>query len=177
MVQDQHNTPQRQRTVSWHDPMVGANAARFMSGLDYLRAIETGEIPPPPIAQLLGFSLKRVDSGQAVFELEPAEYHYNPIGMVHGGVASTVLDSAMGCAVHSTLPAGTGYSTVELKVNFIRPLSTETGTLHCEASVIHTGGRISTAEGKIVDKDGKLYAHGTTTCIIFRPSKEVDREK
>jgi uncharacterized protein (TIGR00369 family) len=157
--------------------MVGANAARFMSGLDYLRAIETGEIPPPPIAQLLGFSLKRVDSGQAVFELEPAEYHYNPIGMVHGGVASTVLDSAMGCAVHSTLPAGTGYSTVELKVNFIRPLSTETGTLHCEASVIHTGGRISTAEGKIVDKDGKLYAHGTTTCIIFRPSKEVDREK
>jgi uncharacterized protein (TIGR00369 family) len=157
--------------------MVGANAARFMSGLDYLRAIETGEIPPPPIAQLLGFSLKRVDSGQAVFELEPAEYHYNPIGMVHGGVASTVLDSAMGCAVHSTRPAGTGYSTVELKVNFIRPLSTETGTLHCEASVIHTGGRISTAEGKIVDKDGKLYAHGTTTCIIFRPSKEVDREK
>ena len=169
MSADQHNTPQRKRTVSWNDPMFGANAARTMSGLDYLRAIETGEIPPPPIAQLLGFSLQRVDSGQAVFELEPAEYHYNPIGMVHGGVASTVLDSAMGCAVHSTLPAGTGYSTVELKVNFIRPLSTETGTLHCEASVIHTGGRIATAEGKLVDKDGKLYAHGTTTCIIFRP--------
>ena len=169
MVQDQHNTPQRKRTVSWHDPMFGANAARTMSGLDYLRAIEIGEIPPPPIATLLGFKLKRVDSGNAVFELEPGEYHYNPIGMVHGGVASTVLDSAMGCAVHSTLPAGTGYSTVELKVNFIRPLSTETGTLHCEASVIYTGGRIATAEGKLVDKDGKLYAHGTTTCIIFRP--------
>lgn len=173
MSEEQHNPPQRKRTVSWHDPMVGANAARTMSGLDYLRAIETGEIPPPPIAQLLGFNLKRVDSGHAVFELKPAEYHYNPIGMVHGGVASTVLDSAMGCAVHSTLPAGTGYSTVELKVNFIRPLNAETGTLHCEASVIHTGGRIATAEGKLVDKDGKLYAHGTTTCIIFRPSPDI----
>lgn len=173
MSGDQHNTPQRKRTVSWNDPMVGANEARTMSGLDYLHAIATGEIPPPPIAQLLGFSLKRVDSGQAVFELEPAEYHYNPIGMVHGGVASTVLDSAMGCAVHSTLPAGTGYSTVELKVNFIRPLSTQTGTLQCEASVIHTGGRIATAQGKLVDKDGKLYAHGTTTCIIFRPSPDI----
>jgi uncharacterized protein (TIGR00369 family) len=169
MVQDQHNISQRNRTVSWNDPMVGANAARTMSGIDYLRAIEAGEIPPPPIAKLLGFRLQRVDSGHAVFELEPAEYHYNPIGMVHGGVASTVLDSAMGCAVHSTLPAGTGYSTVELKVNFIRPLSTRTGTLRCEASVIHTGGRIATAEGKLVDKDGKLYAQGTTTCIIFRP--------
>jgi uncharacterized protein (TIGR00369 family) len=169
MVQDQHNISQRKRTVSWHDPMIGADAARTMSGLDYLRAIEAGEIPPPPIAKLLGFSLKRVDSGHAVFQLEPAEYHYNPIGMVHGGVASTVLDSAMGCAVHSTLPAGTGYSTVELKVNFNRPLSTQTGTLRCEASVIHTGGRLATAEAKLVDKDGKLYAHGTTTCIIFRP--------
>jgi uncharacterized protein (TIGR00369 family) len=89
--------------------------------------------------------------------------------MVHGGVASTVLDSAMGCAVHSTLAAGTGYSTVELKINFIRPLSTATGKVLCEARVIHPGGRIATAEGKLVDKDGKLYAHGTTTCIIFRP--------
>ena len=169
MSGDQHNAPQRKRTVSWNDPMVGAAAARNMSGMDYLRAIETGEIPPPPIAKLLDFRLKRVDSGHAVFELEPAEYHYNPIGMVHGGVASTVLDSAMGCAVHSTLPAGTGYSTVELKVNFIRPLNAQTGTLRCEASVIHTGGRIATAEGKLADKVGKLYAHGTTTCIIFRP--------
>ena len=176
MPQDQQNISQRIRTVSWNDPMVGAAAARNMTGLDYLRAIETGEIPPPPIAKLLGFSLKQVDSGHAVFELEPAEYHYNPIGMVHGGVASTVLDSAMGCAVHSTLPAGTGYSTVELKTNFIRPLSTQTGTLRCEASVIYTGGRIATAEGKLVDKDGKLYAHATTTCIIFRPSKEMRKK-
>jgi uncharacterized protein (TIGR00369 family) len=140
-----------------------------MTGLDYLRAIERGDIPPPPIAKLLGFRLKRVDLGQAVFELEPGEHHYNPIGMVHGGVASTLLDSAMGCAVHSTLPAGTGYSTIELKINFIRPLSSKTGKVLCEARVIHTGGRIATAEGKLVDKDSKLYAHATTTCIIFDP--------
>ena len=159
----------RKLTVTWEDPLIVAETSKNMAGLDYLQAIERGDIPPPPIARLLGFRLKRVELGQAVFELEPGEHHYNPIGMVHGGVASTVLDSAMGCAVHSTLPAGTGYSTVELKINFIRPLSSNTGKVLCEASVIHPGGRIATAEGKLVDKDGKLYAHGTTTCIIFRP--------
>jgi uncharacterized protein (TIGR00369 family) len=127
MPADQTNTSERNLTVTWNDPMIGAKVAKTMSGLDYLRTIERGEIPPPPIAKLLGFHLKKVDTGYAVFELEPAEYHYNPIGMVHGGVASTVLDSAMGCAIHSTLPLGTGYSTVELKVNFVRPMNTETG--------------------------------------------------
>jgi len=164
-----HHTRNRKLTVTWDDPLMGAEHSKTMTGLDYLRAIEKGDIPPPPIARLLGFRLIGVHLGQAVFELEPGEHHYNPIGMVHGGVASTVLDSAMGCAVHSTLPAGTGYSTVELKINFIRPLSTDTGKVLCEARVIHAGGRIATAEGKLVDKDGKLYAHGTTTCIIFRP--------
>ncbi|UCG22483.1 MAG: PaaI family thioesterase [Deltaproteobacteria bacterium] len=159
---------ERKLTVTWDDPLIGAETSKTMTGLDYLRAIESGDIPPPPIARLLGFRLTRVDLGQAVFELEPGEHHYNPIGMVHGGVASTVLDSAMGCAVHSTLPAGTGYSTVELKINFIRPLSTDTGKVLCEARVIHSGGRIATAEGKLADKNGKLYAHGTTTCLIFR---------
>ena len=164
-----HHANKRQLTVTWDNPFIGAETSKTMTGLDYLRAIERGDIPPPPIAKLLGFRLKRVDLGQAVFELEPGEHHYNPIGMVHGGVASTVLDSAMGCAVHSTLPAGTGYSTIELKINFIRPLSSKTGKVLCEARVIHTGGRIATAEGKLVDKDGKLYAHATTTCIIFDP--------
>ena len=172
MSDKQHHMSHRQLTVAWNDPMVGANAAKTMSGLEYLRAIERGEIPPPPIAKLLNFKLKQVDTGIAVFELQPAEYHYNPIGTVHGGVASTILDSAMGCAVHSTLPTGTGYTTVELKINFIRPLSTETGKVLCQAKVIHSGGRIATAEGKVVDKNGDLYAHGTTTCIIFRPSEK-----
>jgi uncharacterized protein (TIGR00369 family) len=164
-----HHADKRKLTVTWDNPFIGAETSKTMTGLDYLRAIERGDIPPPPIAKLLGFRLKRVDLGQAVFELEPGEHHYNPIGMVHGGVASTVLDSAMGCAVHSTLPAGTGYSTIELKINFIRPLSSKTGKVLCEARVIHTGGRIATAEGKLVDKHSKLYAHATTTCIIFDP--------
>ena len=164
-----HNPQERNLNVTWDDPMLGAQAAKTMSGLDYLRAIMAGEIPHPPISRLLGFKLEKIDTGHAVFVLEPAEYHYNPIGMVHGGVASTVLDSAMGCAIHSILPAGTDYSTVELKINFVRPLNTETGRVRCEATVIHTGGRLATAEGRLVDRKGKLYAHGTTTCLIFRP--------
>jgi uncharacterized protein (TIGR00369 family) len=95
---------------------------------------------------------------------------YNPIGVVHGGVAATLLDSAMGCAVHSTLPAGARYTTLEIKVNYIRPMSAETGEVRCEANIIHVGARTATAEGKIVDQQGKLYAHATTTCIIFRSS-------
>ena len=104
----------------------------------------------------------------AVFAVEPAEYHYNPIGVVHGGVAATLLDSAMGCAVHSALPAGAGYTSLEIKVNFVRPLTAETGRVRCEAKLIHLGGRTATAEGRVVDEAGKLYAHGTTTCLIFR---------
>ena len=171
MVAEQSHNSHRNLTVTWNDPMVGAEAARKMSGLDFLQAIIAGELPPPPISKLLGFKLTEVDTGHIVFELEPAEYHYNPIGMVHGGVTSTVLDSAMGCAIHSTLPKGSSYSTVELKVNFVRPMSTKTGKVRCEASVIHTGGRIATAEARLVDREGTLYAHGTTTCMIFRASK------
>ena len=147
-----------------------------MRGLDFLRAIVEGEIPPPPISKLLGFKLKQVDKGRAVFELEPAEYHYNAIGMVHGGVAATVLDSAMGCAIHSTLPLGSGYSTVELKVNFVRAMSTKTGRVLCEAKIIHAGARIATAEARSVDDKGALYAHGTTTWMIFPPSDEMKKE-
>ena len=104
-----------------------------------------------------------------VFAVEPAKYHYNPIGVVHGGLAATLLDSAMGCAVQSLLPAGTGYTTLEMKVNLVWALTVETGEAHAEAKVIHMGGRIATAEGKVVDRSGKLYAHATTTCIILRP--------
>jgi uncharacterized protein (TIGR00369 family) len=139
-----------------------------LSGLEYLRKIVQGELPRPPISALLDFGIIEVREGIAVFAVKPAEYHYNPIGVVHGGLAATLLDSAMGCAVHSTLPAGAGYTTLEIKVNYIRPMTVETGVLRCEAKVIHVGGRTATAEGRIVDEDGKLYAHGSTTCIIFR---------
>lgn len=138
--------------------------------MEYLQKIVSGELPPPPIAALMNFRLAELSEGHAVFTVEPAEYHYNPIGVVHGGLAATLLDSAMGCAVHSTLPAGAGYTTLETKVNFLRPISAETGLVRCEADIIHVGGRTAVAEGKILDQQGKLYAHGTTTCIVFRPA-------
>jgi uncharacterized protein (TIGR00369 family) len=123
----------------------------------------------PPFALLMGISMVEIEEGQVVFAVEPAEYHYNPIGVVHGGLAATLLDSAMGCAVQSLLPAGTGYTTLEMKVNLVRALTVETGEVRAEAKVIHMGGRIATAEGKVADRSGKLYAHATTTCIILRP--------
>jgi len=158
----------RTLTVDWEDPRVLVEAARGLSGLEFLQRIITGELPPPPIAALLKFELAELSEGHAVFAVEPAEYHYNPIGVVHGGLAATLLDSAMGCAVHSALPAGAGYTSLEIKVNFVRPLTAETGRVRCEAKLIHLGGRTATAEGRVVDEAGKLYAHGTTTCLIFR---------
>jgi uncharacterized protein (TIGR00369 family) len=146
-----------------------ALAGRGLSGLEYLRKIVAGELPRPPISALMNFGITELSEGRAVFTVEPAEYHYNPIGVVHGGLAATILDSAMGCAVHSMLPAGVGYTTLEIKVNYIRPMTAETGGVRCEARVIHVGGRTATAEGRVVDQSGKLYAHATTTCIIFRP--------
>lgn len=158
----------RTRTVSWQDPRALAEAGKGLSGLEYLRKIVAGELPPPPIGALMDFRVIEVEEGRAVFAVTPAEYHYNPIGVVHGGVAATLLDSALGCAVHSTLPAGVGYTTLEIKVNYIRPLTKETGPVRCEAKVIHLGARTAIAEGRIEDERGKLYAHGSTTCIIFR---------
>jgi uncharacterized protein (TIGR00369 family) len=163
----------RTRTVSWEDPAPGAEAAGKMSGLEYLRAMMRGDLPVPPMAALMGFGLVEVEEGRAVFECVPAEYHYNPIGAVHGGFACTLFDSAMGCAVHTELPAGVGYTTVELKVNLLRPITAETGRLLCEGETIHVGGRIATAEARLKDESGRLYGHATTTCMIFREgSKE-----
>ena len=158
----------RTLAVSWEDPRALAEAGRGLSGLEYLRKIVAGELPRPPISALMNFGLVELGEGYAVFSVEPAEYHYNPIGVVHGGLAATLLDSAMGCAVHSMLPAGAGYTTLEIKVNFVRPMTAGTGPVRCEAKLIHLGGRTATAEGRVVDRDGKLYAHGTTTCLIFR---------
>jgi uncharacterized protein (TIGR00369 family) len=163
------NQNERTRTVNWEDPRALAEAARGLSGLEYLQKIVAGDLPRPPISALMNFGLAELGEGRAVFTVEPAEYHYNPIGVVHGGLAATLLDSAMGCAVHTMLPAGAGYTTLEIKVNYVRALTAETGIVRCEAQVIYVGGRTATAEGRILDESGKLYAHGTTTCIIFRP--------
>ena len=158
----------RTRTVTWEDPRRLVEAHRGLSGLEFLQKIVSRELSPPPLAVLLNFDLVEVGQGHATFAVEPAEYHYNPIGVVHGGLAATLLDSAMGCAVHSTLPAGAGYTTLEIKVNFIRAMTGETKRVRCEAKVVHVGARTATAEGRVVDEAGKLYAHGTTTCLILR---------
>lgn len=158
----------RERTFSWQDPMLGASAAREMSGLEYLQAMQRGDLPWPPIGHLMDFYPSEVEEGRVVFKFTPSEFHYNPIGTVHGGVACTLMDSVMGCAVHSKLPKGIGYTTLELKVNYLRPMTSQTGEVFCEGKVIYVGGKHATAEGKIVDAAGKLYAHSSTTCLIFR---------
>lgn len=161
------STHARTRTVAWEDPLLGARAGASLSGIEYLRAIAQGKIPAPPIALLLGFALEEVEEGRVVFTAEPGEHHYNPIGVVHGGLAATLLDSAMGCAVHSLLAQGRGYTTLEIKVNYVRAIKRESGRLRAVASVVHMGGRIATAEGRLVDATGQLYAHATTTCILL----------
>jgi uncharacterized protein (TIGR00369 family) len=157
----------RHITASWSDPAALAEAGRTMSGMEFLQAIREGRLPAPPIAELLGFQLVEVDTGHAVFEILPGEQHYNPIGVVHGGLAMTLLDSAMGCAVHSHMPAGGGYTTLEAKTNLVRPVTSKTGLLRAIGKVLHLGSRVATAEGRLVDGDGKVYAHATTTCIIL----------
>jgi uncharacterized protein (TIGR00369 family) len=158
----------RSRTYTWADPLETVAAGRDLSGLEFLRSLLAGAAPRPPIADTLGFDLVEVDEGRAVFEVVPQEFHYNPIGVVHGGLAMTLLDSALGCAVHSTLPAGAIYTTLETKVNMTRAITAATGPLRCEASTIHVGRRVATAEGRLVDAAGRIYAHGTTTCFIDR---------
>jgi uncharacterized protein (TIGR00369 family) len=149
-------------------PQLLAERAREMDGLSFVRALLEGELPPAPIAELLGFAPVEAGPGRVVFQLEPGEQHYNPIGSVHGGVAATLLDSAMGCAVHTTLPAGTGYTTLELKVNFVRAVTAQTGPLRCEGEVVHGGGKVATAEGRIWEVDsGRLVAHATCTCLLL----------
>jgi uncharacterized protein (TIGR00369 family) len=158
----------RSLTVSWQDPRALADAGRAMSGIEFLRAIRDRRLPAPPIAEVLGFRLVEVDTGHAVFEIQPGEQHYNPIGVVHGGIAMTLLDSAMGCAVHSHMPAGAAYTTLEAKTNLVRAVTAETGVLRAIGKVVHLGSRLATAEGRLVDGAGKLYAHATTTCLVLR---------
>jgi uncharacterized protein (TIGR00369 family) len=140
-----------------------------MSGLDYLSAVLRGEAPAAPIASTLGFRPVDFAHGRAVFEGEPQRFVYNPLGSVHGGWAATLLDSALGCAVHSTLPAGKGYTTVDLSISMVRAITDRVSRVRCEASIIHSGGSIATAQGRIIDDAGTLYAHGTTTCLILTP--------
>ena len=162
---------QRTRTVTWADPFLVPLASVGKTGLQVLQEVFEGRLPPPPITETMGFRGVSVSEGKAVFEGEPAEYLYNPIGVVHGAFAMGLLDSAMGCAVHSTLGVGDRYTSLEVKTNFVRPMTVDTGTVRCEGVVIHRGGTIATAEGRLTAvATGKLLAHGTTTCLII-PAK------
>ena len=154
-------------SVTWQDPAPLAEVSRAMAGIEFLRAIRDRRLPAPPIAMLLGFDLVEVEPGHAVFEITPGERHYNPIGVVHGGLAMTLLDSCMGCAVQTHMPAGSGYTTLEAKTNLVRAITSETGKLRAIGRTLHVGKRMATAEGRLEDAAGKLYAHATTTCIVL----------
>jgi uncharacterized protein (TIGR00369 family) len=159
----------RTRSFSWEDPAATVAAGLELSGLECMKAIVDGVLPPPPIARLLDFAIVAVDHGRALFAMEPAEWMYNPIGSVHGGIAATILDSCMGCAVHTTLEAGIGYTTTDLHVRYIRAMGAATGRVLAEGRVVHSGGRTATAEGRLfVESDETLIAHASTGCAILR---------
>lgn len=157
----------RRREYVWQDPLASVALGAEMTGLEYIQAIASKTIPPPPIAVLLDMGPTEIEEGRVVFSGHPAEEHYNPIGVVHGGIALTMLDSAMSCAVQSMLPAGKGYTTLELKVNLVRAITGQTGLIRATGKVLHLGRQTGTAEGRLEDSTGKLLAHGTTTCIIL----------
>ena len=143
--------------------------ATGLSGLERLRAIRDGASAPAPIQETLGFALTEVDEGRVTFVGTPTSAHLNPMGTVHGGFALTLLDSALGACVHTTLGPDEAYGTLEVKVNLVRAITPDTGPLRAEGKVVHRGGRIATSEARLVgEDDGKLYAHGTSTCMILR---------
>lgn len=139
-----------------------------LAGLDYLQAIADGKIPYPPLLQTLDFKAVSVTEGQAVFSFVPQKLHYNAIGTVHGGVISALLDTAMGCSLHSLLPAGTSYTTLELKTNFLKAVTLQSGELRAVGKVIHRGGRTALIEAQLLDNEDKLFAHGVSTCLILK---------
>ena len=160
----------RTRSYAWDDPAISAAAAREQDGVAFLQAILDGRLPAAPIARTLDFAPVSVEPGTVVFEFRPAEFHYNPIGSVHGGMISTMCDSACGCAVQSLLPAGTYYTSLDLSVRFLRAVRAGAGALTCTGTVTHLGGRSALAEARLTGSDGKLYAFATSSCMIFRPA-------
>lgn len=165
----------RRRTIQWDDPAAAAREGLSRPGIEYLRAIMDGSIPRPPIAWTMDFQLVEVEEGRAVFECEPREFHYNPSNHVHGGLAMTLIDSAAGCAVHSTLPAGEGFTSVETSTHFVRPMTAGMGRVRCEGRLAHRGRTLARAEARIVDREGRLIAYGHSTCMILKLNGEGRR--
>ena len=144
---------------------------RQLSGLDFFRKMIAGELPPPPLVVLLGLKLVEAEPGRVTFTGVAREEFYNGMGVAHGGFAATLLDSALGCAINTMMPAGRVFTTIDLQIHYTRALRKEAGELRCTATVVHVGGRTATSEGRIVDAAGKVYAHGTTTCILVEPPR------
>ncbi|WP_327141590.1 PaaI family thioesterase [Nocardia sp. NBC_01327] len=157
----------RSKTVYWHDPKIALAAAPGRTGLEFLTAMLDGEIAGPPIGGLLGMRPVSVGPGDIVFACTPDESMYNPIGLVHGGVACTLLDSAAGCAVHTTLPADVGYTSIEIKVTYLRPIHAHTGELRVHGWVTKPGRRVAFAEADVRDAEGALLATATSSCLIL----------
>ena len=168
-VEADGSVSRRSRRFTWQDPEILVKAATSgMTGLEFMRAVANHELPPPPIAQLLAMDVAEISEGRVVFSLEPAEWMYNPIGSVHGGIAATVLDSCMGCAIHTTLPASTGYTTSDLQIRYVRAMGATTGRVLAEGTIVHSGRRQATAQGRLcVEQTGKLIATATTGCIVL----------
>jgi uncharacterized protein (TIGR00369 family) len=160
----------RVRSFTWDDPQQAAAGTDGLSGLQLMRAIMDGSQPPPPIARLIEMDVAEVEHGRAVFTLEPQEWMYNPIGSVHGGIAATILDSCMGCAVHTTLEPGVGYTTTDLQVRYLRAMRAGEGRVLAEGTVVHRGARTATAEGRLylAEDPEVLFAHASTGCVILR---------
>jgi len=157
----------RSLTVTWEDPMIGASQVKDMTGLEYLQAMIDGSIPPPPIAKLMGFDIVAVEEGRAEFSVNPHESQYNPIGTVHGGLVCTLLDSVAGCAAQTTLPKGMGYTSLEIKVNYLRPVLASTGTLTAVGIVTKPGRRAAFVDATVTDSSGKLVATASSTLLVF----------
>jgi uncharacterized protein (TIGR00369 family) len=160
-------TQQRTRTFGWDDPSVHADLIGRRSGFDLLSAMANGDLPAPPIMRLIDMAKMEVEEGSVTVRLDPQEFHYNPLGSMHGGVISTLLDTAAACSVHSTLPAGIGYTSLDLTVKFLRPVTIATGRIIAKGSVLQKGRRTALAEAQLTDASGRLLAHATSSCLIF----------
>lgn len=180
------NDPQPQVLQQWQDEEAAIRAklqqtvgiarldqVRDLSGLEAMQAMLAGELPPPPIAETLDFMLISVAPGEAVFQGRPLRRHYNPLGTVHGGWFATLLDSALGCAVHTTMPVGRSYTTLEFKVNLVRALTERVPLVRAIGRVVHSGRQVATAEASLVGHDGRLYAHASTTCLVFEMPEQT----
>jgi uncharacterized protein (TIGR00369 family) len=163
----------RSRTITWQDPADAAALSQGLTGLEILHRITSGLIPAPPAAELVGFAPTYVMPGRVVFAYEPREEHYNALGAVHGGILTTVLDTVMGCAIHSRLDAGIAPVTIELKTSFVHPVTLSSGILRAEGVIVHPGSRVATAEAKLQGEDGTLYAHASSTWLIYELSEKA----